>query len=82
MDLGARIEAMLLELDQARDRLAKVERLLADGRASITARDARLGGAHQLAQAQHAVDEARRLVTEASDALQVEMAALPPRPAH
>ena len=82
MDLDARIEQMLLELEQAGERLATVERLLADGRASITARDARLGGAHELGHAQHAVDQARKLLGEASEALRAERDALPPRPAH
>ncbi len=81
MDLASRMDAMLLELRAAEARLTRAERMLAEGRASITARDARLGGAHELAQAQHDVEEARRLVDEASSALAQERAALSPRPA-
>jgi hypothetical protein len=82
MDLDARIEQMLLELGDARRQLERAERMLADGRASITARDARLGGAHELAHAQHEVEVARRRVEQASQALETERAALPPRTAH
>ena len=49
VDLGARIDELLIELRQARAQLDRAEKLLADGRAGITARDARLGGAHELA---------------------------------
>lgn len=82
MDLTARIEEMLIELQDAQDRLARAEELLAAGRASVSARDLRLGGAHELARAQHDVAEARRLVTEAAAALEHERAALPAPPAH
>ena len=76
MDLVSRMDAMLVELRAAEARLAGAERLLEEGRASITAREARLGGAHELAQAQHDVEEARRMVDEACAALAHERAAL------
>ena len=76
MDLASRIDEMLIELRKARGQLDRAERLLADGRAGITARDARLGGAHELLRAHHQVQEARRLVEEASGALEMEKASL------
>ena len=82
MDMAARIEEMLVELQDARARLERAEKLLADGRAAVSARDLRLGGAHELARAQHDVGEARRLVNEASAALENERDALPAPPAH
>ena len=72
---------MLVELRQARTQLDRAEKLLADGRVGITARDARLGGAHEILRAHHQVQEARRLIEEASGALELEKAALAdPRP--
>ena len=82
MDLAARIDEMLIELHDAEARLERAEQLLADGRAAVSARDLRLGGAHELARAQHDVGEARKRVTEATAALEHERAALPARPAH
>ena len=82
MDLAARIERMLVELQDAEARLERAEQLLADGRAAVSARDLRLGGAHELARAQHDVIEARRLVTEATAALAHERDALPGPRAH
>ena len=82
MDLASRMDAMLLELRAAEARLAGAERLLVEGRANIGAREARLGGAHELAQAQHEVEEARRMVDEASTALAHERAALSSPAAH
>ena len=79
MDLASRIQEMLIELEKARGQLDRAERLLAEGRASITARDARLGGAHELLRAHHQVQEARRLVQEASGALEIERASLADR---
>jgi hypothetical protein len=79
VDLPARIDEMLVELEQARAQLDRAEKLLADGRAAITARDARLGGAHELLRAHHQVQEARRLVEEASGALAAEKASLADR---
>ena len=81
MDLVSRIDEMLIELRQARTQLDRAEKLLADGRAGITARDARLGGAHEILRAHHQVQEARRLIEEASGALELERASLAdPRP--
>ena len=82
MDLASRIDELLIELRQARAQLDRAERLLADSRAGITARDARLGGAHELLRAHHQVQEARRLVEEASGALETEKASLDRRPAN
>jgi hypothetical protein len=82
MDLASRIDAMIVELHDAEARLERAERLLAEGRAAVTARDLRLGGAHELARAQHDVEEARRKVDEASAALALERAALSPPHAH
>jgi hypothetical protein len=79
VDLVSRIDELLIELRQARARLDHAEKLLADGRAGITARDARLGGAHELLRAHHEVEEARRLVEEASGALEIEKASLADR---
>lgn len=79
MDLPSRIDRLLVELGQARDQLDRAEKLLAEGRASITPRDARLGGAHELLNAHHRVEEARRLVQQASEALEMEKAALADR---
>lgn len=79
MDLASRIDELLIELRQARTQLDRAERLLADGRASITARDARLGGAHEILRAHHQVQEARRLIEEASGALEMEKASLADR---
>lgn len=79
MDLTSRIDALLIELRQARTQLDSAEKLLADGRAGITARDARLGGAHVILRAHHQVQEARRLVEEASGALETERASLADR---
>lgn len=76
MDLVSRIEELLIELRQARAKLDRAERLLAESRGTITARDARLGGAHVLLRAHHEVHEARRLVEEASGALETERASL------
>ena len=83
MDLVSRIDELLIELRQARAQLDRAEKMLAHGRAGITARDARLGGAHELLRAHHRVEEARRLIDEASGALEIERAALSdPRPAN
>jgi hypothetical protein len=83
VDLVSRIDGLLIELHQARAQLDRAEKLLADGRDSITARDARLGGAHELLRAHHQVQEARRLVEEASGALEIERVSLADRrPAH
>jgi hypothetical protein len=79
VDLVSRIDQLLIELRQARAQLDRAEKLLADGRASITPRDARLGGAHELQNAHHRVEEARRLVEEASGALEIEKASLADR---
>jgi len=79
VDLVSRIDALLIELRQARAQLDRAEKLLADGRASITPRDARLGGAHELLHAHHQVEEARRLVEEAAGALEFEKASLADR---
>ena len=79
MDLASRIDEMLIELRQARTQLDRAEKLLADSRSGISARDARLGGAHELLRAHHRVEEARRLVGEASDALEIERASLADR---
>jgi hypothetical protein len=76
VDLASRIDELLIELGQARTQLDRAEKLLAGGRASITARDARLGGAHELLRAHHQVQEARRLIEEASGALEIERASL------
>jgi hypothetical protein len=81
MDLVSRIDALLIELGQARAQLDRAEKLLADGRAGIAPRDARLGGAHEILRAHHQVQEARRLIAEASEALEMEKAELTdPRP--
>jgi hypothetical protein len=82
MDLASRIDAMIVELHDAEVRLERAERMLEQGRAAVTARDLRLGGAHELARAQHDVEEARRLVDEATAKLAVERAALVRPPAH
>jgi hypothetical protein len=79
VDLCTRIEALLIELRQARADLDRAETLLAEARSTITARDARLGGAHELLRAQQRVEEARRLVTAASGALEMEKASLADR---
>lgn len=79
MDLVSRIEELLVELRQARAQLDRAESLLADSRSSITARDARLGGAHALLGAHHKVGEARRLVEGASEALEMEKVSLADR---
>jgi len=79
VDLAARIDALLVELRQARTQLDRAEKLLADGRAVITARDARLGGAHEISSAHHQVQEARRLIDEASGSLELERASLADR---
>lgn len=76
MDIVSRIDELLIELRQARAQLDRAERLLADSRASITARAARLGGAHGFLSALHQVEEARRLLEEASGALEIEKATL------
>jgi hypothetical protein len=76
VDLVSRMEALLIELRQARAQLDRAEKLLADSRTSISPRDARLGGAHELLRAHHQVEEARRLVEDASRALEIEKAAL------
>ena len=82
MDLASRIDAMIVELHEAQARLVRAEQQLADGRSAVSARDLRLGGAHELARAQHDVEEARRLVDQASAALAAERAALPPAASH
>jgi hypothetical protein len=79
VDLVSRIDELLIELGQARRQLDRAETLLDDGRAGITARDARLGGAHALLRAHHQVQEARRLVDEASGALEIEKASVADR---
>jgi hypothetical protein len=79
MDLASRIDVLLIDLREAREKLDRAEKSLADGRASITARDARLGGAHELLRAHHRVQEARRLVDEASGALEIEKVSLADR---
>jgi len=80
MDLASRIEELLVELRQARAQLDRAGGLLADSRAGITARDARLGGAHELLRAHHNVEEARRLIEEATSALEIEQKSLSDRP--
>jgi hypothetical protein len=83
MDLVTRFEALLIELRHARAQLDRAESLLSDSRAGITARDARLGGAHEILAAHHKVEEARRLIEEARADLEREKASLPDRrPAH
>jgi hypothetical protein len=79
VDLASQIDELLIELRQASTQLDRAEKMLADGRAGITARDARLGGAHELLRAHHRVQEARRLIEEASGALEIERAALSDR---
>ena len=79
MDLVTRFEALLIELRQARAQLDRAEGLLASSRAGITARDARLGGAHELQSAHHKIEEARRLVDEARADLEIERASLSDR---
>jgi hypothetical protein len=76
MDLVARIEGLLVELGQARAQLDRAESLLAGSRSGITPRDARLGGAHELLAAHHKVQEARRLIDEATADLEIEKASL------
>ena len=76
MDLAERIDLLLAELTQARAQLDRAGRLLADSRSTITARDARLGGAHEVLSAHHKVDEARRLIDEARADLEIERASL------
>ncbi len=76
MDLVNRIESLLVELGQARAQLDRAESLLSDSRSGITARDARLGGAHELLAAHHKVQEARRLIDEARSDLEIEKATL------
>ena len=73
------MDALLIELRQARAQLDRAEKMLAEGRAVITARDARLGGAHEILRAHHRVQEARRRIEEASGALEMEKAALADR---
>ena len=81
MDLTERIDLLLVELTQARAQLDRAGKLLADSRSTITARDARLGGAHEMLSAHHKVNEARRLIDEARAGLEIEKAALSdPRP--
>jgi len=82
MDLVTRIEALLLDLRQAREQLDRADTMLADSRSGINARDARLGGAHELLSAHHKIEEARRLIDEASSDLEIEKASLSDRPAH
>ena len=82
MDLVSRMEELLIELRQARAQLDRAEILLADRRSHITAREARLGGAHELLHAQHEVEEARRRVKEAAAALEIEKESLRDRPTH
>jgi hypothetical protein len=81
MDLLERIERLLLELTQARAQLDRAGTLLAESRSGISARDARLGGAHELLSASHKVHEARRLIDEARADLDIERQSLSdPRP--
>jgi hypothetical protein len=79
MDLVGRIEQLLLELAQARAQLDKAGTLLAESRSGISARDARLGGAHEMLSASHKVDEARRLIDEARADLEIERQSLSDR---
>jgi len=79
MNLVGRIEQLLLELGQARAQLDRAGTLLADSRSGLSARDARLGGAHELLSASHKVEEARRLIDEASADLEIERLSLSDR---
>jgi len=80
MDLASRIEELLVELRQARAVMpARLSASRPPARSSW-ARDARLGGAHELLRAHHNVEEARRLIEEATSALEIEQKSLSDRP--
>lgn len=79
MDLVARIDALLVDLGQARAQLDRADTLLADSRSGLAPRDAKLGGAHELQSARHKIEEARRLIDEARTDLEIEKASLSDR---